>query len=809
MPQDTLAIQHQGLRDSNFPGSIRVNQIILSAQGDEDIATRKGVLELLTLLEAVESTVSSSSQTYSEVCERAIYGTLEFCQTSSMLDIFFDLDYLVFDGEGKASFTGTLRAKVETLSDDEVRNALFDGPYVAWNNIAVLPKQLMHSYGLLNSASAFKMLIILSNSDEEAAYDWEDYMERELFGADVSYDVYVATIRNNQDAGAAQTSDVPLLTIGIILAVIYICHTLGHLNSVQSRFGLGICAVFAVVLAAIAMVGICSLFSFYGPVHTMLPLLLVAIGIDDAFVIMTAFDDVKTDCKNGVSERIARGLSRAGSAITITSFTNAFAFFMGATTRIPAMRYFAIWAGVGILFDFILQATFFVGCMTLDASRQAAGKFDVLCCFESKKKPTKNIFGQESGVLRRFYEHLAPNLQRKLIYIPILFISFGLFGVSIYGAIQLDYKFDLEDLYADGSSVQKFASTNNRYFATETSLFPTEVYTGDIDYTDINIQQQMTGLFDTKSGLLISNTYYAENTVNSWYTEFRQHANMTNISRSINPDSYYTHLSQFLLSDEGSSYNDDLIFDINDKGEKVLIFTRTRFALKIGKTTNNRIDAMNSIRSTTDASGLSNTFAFSGQFTVFERDASVKNEAVLILSAALFTVFAVTLFLIGSFRASLVALLGPALSVIDMLGMMYYFDIDLNTISVICLALSVGITMDFSSHITIGYVNSSGSRHDRVCGSLGDLGPALTHAGISTFLCTGVLVFSRTYVFKIFFKMFMLIIVFGMFHGLVFVPIVLNLIGPTDYFKQEETLEMQEDKLVVKFIENRKETEIN
>ena len=113
--------------------------------------------------------------------------------------------------------------------------------------------------------------------------------------------------------------------------------------------------------------------------------------------------------------------------------------------------------------------------MTLDASQQTAGKFDVLYCFESENKPTNNLFGQESGVLRRFYEHLAPNLQRKLIYIPILFISFSLFRVSIYGAIQLDYKFDLEDLYADGSSVQKFESTNNRYFATETSLFPTEV----------------------------------------------------------------------------------------------------------------------------------------------------------------------------------------------------------------------------------------------------------------------------------------------------------------------------------------------
>ena len=156
----------------------------------------------------------------------------------------------------------------------------------------------------------------------------------------------------------------------------------------------------------------------------------------------------------------------------------------------------------------------------------------------------------------------------------------------------------------------------------------------------------MTGFFDTKNGLLISNEYYAKilpivgtqnfGSMQIWQTFSEAPIRTLTTRISCN----------FLPSDKGLSYNDELIFDINNKGEKVLIFTRTRFALKIGKTTNNRIDAMNSIRSRTDASELSNTFAFSGQFTVFAHDASVKDKAVLILSAALFTVFAVTFFLL-------------------------------------------------------------------------------------------------------------------------------------------------------------------
>ena len=282
------------------------------------------------MLETVTKVISSSGITFNEVCERATYGALEFCQTTSMLDIFFDRDYLVYDeNNGDASYIGTIRSKLKSMSDAEVRQTLFDGPYVSWNDITVLPAQYMNNYEVANYTYAYKMVVVTAENgdDEDFSYEWEVALEDAEFGA---LDVYVATQSAREDAGQAQSSDVPLLTIGIILAVVYICTTLGHLNAVQSRFGLGISAVISVVLAFMAMVGVCSLFSYYGPVHQMLPLLLVAIGIDDAFVIVTAFDNTGfREGEYGLTEYIARGLSRSGSAITVTSLTNAFAFFMG------------------------------------------------------------------------------------------------------------------------------------------------------------------------------------------------------------------------------------------------------------------------------------------------------------------------------------------------------------------------------------------------------------------------------------------------------------------------------------------------
>jgi len=107
--------------------------------------------------------------------------------------------------------------------------------------------------------------------------------------------------------------------------------------------------------------------------------------------------------------------------------------------------------------------------------------------------------------------------------------------------------------------------------------------------------------------------------------------------------------------------------------------------------------------------------------------------------------------------------------------------------------MGVGMTIDFSSHITIGFMSSVGTRYERVVKSLTHLGSPLTHAGVSTFICTGILVFATTYVFKIFFQMFMMIISLGMFHGLVLVPVVLWKFGPDGFFEYEGELEEEEN----------------
>jgi Niemann-Pick C1 protein len=85
---------------------------------------------------------------------------------------------------------------------------------------------------------------------------------------------------------------------------------------------------------------VCGFFGVpFGPVHGVLPFLLLGIGIDDMFVIVQSHASLSpADAALGIRERIGRTLQHAGVAITVTSLTDLAAFGVGASTTLPSLR---------------------------------------------------------------------------------------------------------------------------------------------------------------------------------------------------------------------------------------------------------------------------------------------------------------------------------------------------------------------------------------------------------------------------------------------------------------------------------------
>merc|ERR1719270_2752507 len=132
--------------------------------------------------------------------------------------------------------------------------------------------------------------------------------------------------------------------------------------------------------------GISSLLVFpYTPIHAVLPFICLGIGIDDMFVIVTSYYNIlKTGESLSIGEKIGQTMKHAGVSVTVTSFTDVFAFGVGAITQMPGLQSFCVCTAIALGCIYILQVSWFVAWMVLDEKRIQSGRDGVFPCIIHK-----------------------------------------------------------------------------------------------------------------------------------------------------------------------------------------------------------------------------------------------------------------------------------------------------------------------------------------------------------------------------------------------------------------------------------------
>merc|ERR1719187_1054227 len=126
------------------------------------------------------------------------------------------------------------------------------------------------------------------------------------------------------------------------------------------------------------------------------------------------------------------------------------------------------------------------------------------------------------------------------------------------------------------------------------------------------------------------------------------------------------------------------------------------------------------------------------------------------------------------------------LTCVDVAGFMHCWGITIEITSMNILIISVGLCVDFCAHIMHGFLITPGSRDKRVLHIMENIAPAVMNGGFSSLLALSLLVSSHSHIFISFFKIFFMICVFGLFHGLILLPVVLCILGPSGPSKKDE-----------------------
>ncbi|KAG0139530.1 hypothetical protein CROQUDRAFT_54585 [Cronartium quercuum f. sp. fusiforme G11] len=191
----------------------------------------------------------------------------------------------------------------------------------------------------------------------------------------------------------------------------------------------------------------------------------------------------------------------------------------------------------------------------------------------------------------------------------------------------------------------------------------------------------------------------------------------------------------------------------------------------------------------------SRVYAYSIFYVFFDQYITIRLTAFELLFLALTSVFLVSTALLGSWRTAAVIVGTVLMMFANILGAMGLWDVNLNAISLVNLVIGVGIGVEFCAHIARAFIGANGGglpqrhshgqrdRDERICFALGDVG-ASVFSGIFSTKIIGITVLglTRSKLLEIYyFRMWLVLILSGAIHALIFFPVALSFVGGQGY----------------------------
>lgn len=308
--------------------------------------------------------------------------------------------------------------------------------------------------------------------------------------------------------------DIMTIAVSYIFMFIYITFSLGRISklsrfAIESKITLGLGGVMIVLLSVAASIGV---FGFIGVPATLIifeiiPFLVLAVGVDNIFILVQTYQrDTKRPSETH-AEHVGRVVGEVAPSMLLSSSAEATCFFLGALSDMPAVRAFALYAGMALLIDFFMQITCFVSLISLDMARQENNRFDVLCCVRGSKKDSVS----PEGMLYKLFKYIyAPALMKKWVRAAVVIIFFGWLCSSLAVIPKIEIGLDQEISMPDDSFVLKYFNFMKAYLSVGAPFYIVVNSTNlKLDFANQTIRNKLCGTVGCNEDSL-------QNQVNIW-----------------------------------------------------------------------------------------------------------------------------------------------------------------------------------------------------------------------------------------------------------------------------------------------------
>ncbi|XP_067141863.1 patched domain-containing protein 3-like [Centruroides vittatus] len=552
---------------------------------------------------------------------------------------------------------------------------------------------------------------------------------------------------------------------------------------VSSKPWIGLAGCCSPILAFTASFGLllhCGI--GYCDVNMALLFLLMGIGLDDSFVLLSAWR--RTNSKDSVVKRMNHTFSEAGISITITSLTNVASFCVGITSSYRVVRIFCTYSALSVFFDFVYQIFFFGSLLALDGYREKH-RLNPFLCYTVKEKCYEN----ETSEVRReeidsnrcdkamkfFSEKLGILLCRKLIKILIVFLFLCNIAASIYSMKVIKQGLDLRDLLPFSSDLRKFASDYYLYFSDYPHAIQI-VINQAVDYSNPIVQEEVENILTR-----FENAPYISGREHSlcWIREYLSFIRNNDINylmndfNTRNSTGFIQGLKQvFLRLKPAVQFRKDISW--NRQGDTI-VASRCFFLSKNVRTGTDEKLLLESLRQIADRSKY-RIIVYNALFIPYEQSLNLPIIGLKNVGLSVVVVSLIFLALIQDISCSVCVSLNVVCILVETVGYMNWWNVNLDLMSIVILMMSAGLCIDSSVHVACVYKYcQKESSEEKLKYTFYATGYPVIQGCVSTILGVIVLVFGPSYTFVIFFKIIFLIMTFAALNGLLLLPVMLSI----------------------------------
>ncbi|XP_067326443.1 patched domain-containing protein 3-like [Anolis sagrei] len=591
---------------------------------------------------------------------------------------------------------------------------------------------------------------------------------------------YFTSLSRQQEFEKNSKEVIPFFSITYTLTIFFSIMSCSRFDCVRTKVWV---AAFGVLSSGLSVLSSFGLLLFCGVPFVITaanaPFLILGVGIDDMFILVSCWQHTRV--KDSIRNRMADTYAEAAVSITITTLTDVLAFYIGIATSFQSVQSFCIYTGTAFVFCYIYNLSFLGAVLALNGRREESNRHWLtfmkvnrepqdsqgclynICCVGGSFDESNEAEPEHpmNGFFRKYYGPFLVQSWTKAVVV-ILYLIY--LGSCIYGCIQIKEGIYLRNLASDHSYVVPYYDWEKEYFSGYGPRVMV-VVTESVAYWDPSVRKDIENCMEA----LENSSYVDAKLSESWLKIYESIAQRMPIN--INDSNVFIDNLSVLFK-----ANPDSEWDINYNVTEV---SASRFFIQTVNVTT-AVDEkilLNELRDLAEDCKIP-MIVYHPAFIYFDQYLVIIQNTIQNILIATGVMLLISLLLIPHPICSLWVTFAIASVIVGVAGFMTYWNVNLDSISMINLVICIGFSVDFSAHISYAFVSSEKpSGNEKAVDALYHLGYPVLQGAVSTVLGVAVLSMATTYIFRTFFKIMFLVILFGAAHGLIFIPVFLTLFG--------------------------------